>query len=159
MKYDVPLIPQSTSMSCWAASMAMILSWKDNASYDPGMIAANHGGPSYEPSFKNGLDPNDRYILERNGFELEAPQCYMPSTIASLLQSNGPLWIATAAPAPHIRVVTGMSGDRVFINDPAPVNNGSIYTSSFNFFFGQMETLGAQELKQRAPVYVAYQSA
>jgi Papain-like cysteine protease AvrRpt2 len=156
MKYDVPLIPQTTAMSCWAASIAMILGWKNQASYDPQLIAANNGGLSYLPAFDKGLDPNDRYILERNGFELDAPQCYTLNSVQQKVDRHGPLWVASAAPAPHIRVVAGYNGQTLLINDPAPVNQGSQYTSSFTDFFGKMETLGFQELKQRAPVYVAW---
>jgi len=156
MKYDVPLIPQTTSMSCWAASIAMILGWKHQASFDPQLIAANPGGLNYMPQFTQGLDPNDRYILGRNGFAVEAPQCYMPQAVHALIDAHGPLWVASAAPAPHIRVVTGYEGERLFINDPAPVNSGSRYERSFATFFGAMETLGAQEMRQRSPIYVAY---
>ena len=143
-------------MGCWAASIAMILGWKNSASFDPGMIAANPGGLNYEPSLQSGLDPNDRYILERNGFALEPPLCYMLSRIQQLIDSNGPLWVASAVPSPHIRVVTGYSGDQLDINDPWPVNRGARYTRSFATFFGAMETLGGDELNEPAPVYVAY---
>ena len=60
MEYDVPLIPQTTSMSCRAASIAMILGWKNQASFDPRLIAANNGGISYLPAFDSGLDPNSK---------------------------------------------------------------------------------------------------
>jgi hypothetical protein len=160
MIYDVILIPQSTNMSCWAASIAMILSWKNQASFDPQMIASNPGGTNYMPQFANngpGLDPNDKYILERNGFKLEAPQCYTLEAVQGLLAQHGPLWVASQVPAgPHIRVVTGSTGDRLHINDPSPVNQGAKYTRGFNDFFGQMETLGGQELNEPSPVYVAY---
>jgi Papain-like cysteine protease AvrRpt2 len=120
------------------------------------MIAANPGGMSYMPQFTSGLDPNDRYILERNGFTLEPPQCYTADSVDGLLSSYGPLWVASAAPAPHIRVVTGMEGGLMYINDPAPVDQGSTYLQSFSQFWGAMEQLGAQERNQRAPIYVAY---
>src|SRR5262245_41045121 len=134
MIYDVILIPQSTNMSCWAASIAMILSWKNQASFDPQMIAANPGGTSYMPQFANngpGLDPNDRYILERNGFTLEAPQCYTLQAVQGLLAQHGPLWFASLDPAPHIRVITGSTGSQMHVNDPAPVNQGSTYKRGF----------------------------
>jgi hypothetical protein len=160
MRHDVQLIPQATGMGCWAASIAMILGWKNQASFDPGMIAANPGGLDYRPSLQNGLDPNDKYILERNGFELEPPQCYMLSRIQSLIDSNGPLWVAGRLPTipAHIRVVTGYQGQMLYINDPWPVNQGAIYTRSFNSFFGEMEQLGAAELSEPSPVYVAFLS-
>jgi hypothetical protein len=157
MQFDVPLVPQTSTMSCWAASIAMVRGWRDQASYDPQLIARNFGGLDYTPSFVNGLDPNDRYILERNGFAFENPMCYTPQRVQSLLMQFGPLWVAGQVPAgPHIRVITGMNGDLLSINDPAPVNRGSQYTRTFSQFFGQMEDLGARELKQPNPVYVAY---
>ena len=156
MNYEVPLVPQTSRMSCWAASIAMILGWKQQMCIPDTVIAQNPGGLSYMTSYATGLDPNDRYILEANGFGIESPQCYTPAGIESLLQRKGPLWVATWAPGPHIRVVTGMSGTTLNINDPAPVNTGSKYTRSFANFFGAMENLGGRELSERSPVYVAY---
>ena len=156
MKYNVPLIAQSTSMSCWAASMAMILGWRNSQSVSQLAVAMNMGGPSYMPSFANGLNPNDRYILERNGFTLDDPMCYSAALIESMLESYGPLWVASAVPTAHIRVVTGLDKGVLHINDPWPVSRGAKYTRSFSQFFGAMETLGAKEIGQPAPVYVAY---
>ncbi|HET9646252.1 MAG TPA: papain-like cysteine protease family protein [Burkholderiaceae bacterium] len=161
MRHEVILVPQATGMGCWAASIVMILSWKNQASFDPANIAANSGGPSYVPQLASGLDPNDRYILERNGFVVEPPQCYSLTAVQAMID-NGPLWVASYAPlpplgnGPHIRVVTGYEGGRLYVNDPWPVNRGARYTRSFSNFFGQMETLGAREMKEPSPVYVAY---
>lgn len=156
MKYDVPLIPQMSNMSCWAASIAMILGWKKKMSIPDEIIARNPGGKSYMTSYSKGLDPNDKYILRANGFEIDAPQCYTLSSINNLLVRKGPLWVATWAPGPHIRVVAGISGNTLFINDPAPVGSGSRYTRSFKKFFGTMENLGSREMLEHSPVYVAY---
>jgi len=154
--YDVPLFPQSTGMSCWAASIAMILGWKNQQCIADVTIAANHGGQNYLPSLSSGLDPNDRYILERNGFELDAPQCYTLAGVQNLLETRGPLWVACAVPSAHIRVVRGYDGARLHVNDPAPVNVGSQYTRAFREVFGRMEALGERERSEPAPVYVAY---
>jgi len=156
MKYNVPLIAQVDTMSCWAASIAMILGWRNGQSVSQTAVGLNIGGPSYMPNFKTGLNPNDRYILERNGFTLDAPQCYSPELIESMLQYNGPLWVATAVPFAHIRVVTGLHNGVIHVNDPLPVNRGATYVRSFSQFFGAMETLGAKEMGEPAPVYVAY---
>lgn len=75
MNYDVPLFPQTAGMSCWAASIAMILGWKNQVCISDVTIAGNHGGTNYLPSMQSGLDPNDRYILRRNGFRLDDPMC------------------------------------------------------------------------------------
>jgi hypothetical protein len=163
MIYDVVLVPQSNSMSCWAASISMILSWQRNASFDPSQIAKNPGGPSYMPAFNNGLDPNDRYILEQNGFTVQTGQCYQPDAIYSLLDNQGPLWIAglvllpgVTSASPHIRVLTGYDANSLYVNDPWPVNAGRQYPTSYSIFFGEMEKLASQELSQPNPVYLAY---
>ncbi|MCG8093853.1 MAG: hypothetical protein JAZ17_09540 [Candidatus Thiodiazotropha endolucinida] len=156
MKYYVPLIPQMTNMSCWAASIAMILGWKRKMSIPDEIIAKNFGGKNYMTSYANGLNPNDKHILHTNGFEIDAPQCYTINTIHNLLTQKGPLWVATWAPGPHIRVVTGLTGNTLFINDPAPVGRGSKYSRAFSRFFGAMENLGSRETHQHSPVYVAY---
>jgi hypothetical protein len=87
---------------------------------------------------------------------MEAPMCYTPSLVHDRLEAQGPLWVASAVPSPHIRVIRGMEGGMLHVNDPAPVNHGRQYTRSFNLFFGRMEALGGQELNQPNPVYVAY---
>ncbi len=158
MTYDVPLVAQTTNMSCWAASIAMILGWRDQACYSDVNIAANYGGTSYTPSMTNGLDPNDKYILRRNGFAVEWPRCYTPQGFLGLLDDHGPLWVASKPPGggPHIRVVTGYQGSQLYVNDPAPVNRGARYTRSFADFMNDSETLGAEELHEPSPVYVAY---
>ena len=158
MKHEVPLVPQTSSHSCWAASIAMILGWKNSQSIPDEIIAKNPGGRNYMTSYAKGLNPNDRHILTANGFDIDAPQCYTSSAILNLICLRGPLWVATWAPRPHIRVVTGMLGDRLWINDPAPVNSGSQYTRTFSQFFGAMENLGARESNESFPVYVAYLS-
>jgi hypothetical protein len=142
----------------------MILGWKDQASFDPSLIAANPGGTSYVPSLTSGLDPNDRYILGQNGFAVEEPVCYTPAAIERLLNDYGPLWLAglvpltgVASPVPHIRVVTGFENGQVYINDPWPVNRGSRYNRQFStIFVGQMEALGERERSEPAPIYVAH---
>jgi len=156
VQYKVPLFPQTSRMSCWAASMGMILGWKHNASYSDELIARNVGGLDYTTSYTKGLNPNDKYILRANGFEVEPPMCYTREGILTLLRRYGPLWVATWAPNPHIRVVTGMNRNVVWINDPGPVNRGSVYARPFSVFFGAMEELGSRELDQASPVYVAH---
>lgn len=157
--YSVPLIPQTTNMSCWAASIAMILSWKQRRTIPDEVIARNTGGRNYAPYMATGLNPNDVYILNRNGFVMESPRCYTPRVIMELLHAFGPLWVASAVPTPHIRVVSGVTGINVELNDPSPVGSGSKYKMPIVQLFGAMESLGARELGQRAPIYVAHLKA
>jgi hypothetical protein len=169
--YDVPLIPQTTSMSCWAAGIAMIVAWKRRISIDPFMVATNPGGISYLQQFHHaGLNPNDTTILRRWGFVVEAPQSYTVAGFADLLHRYGPLWVAAAVPGPHIRVVTGFqpatpeNNSIVAINDPwevgmqafRPNNRGSRYTRSYLRFTREVSRLGRSELDEPSPVYVAH---
>src|SRR5712692_3469625 len=43
--FDVPLIPQPTKVSCWAAALAMVISYRDQASHTVDEVA-NLGGLS-----------------------------------------------------------------------------------------------------------------
>ena len=63
MRYEVPLVAQTSDMSCWAASIAMILGWRNQQSIPDEIIARNPGGLDYMTSYINSLDPNDTYIL------------------------------------------------------------------------------------------------
>lgn len=38
--HGVSLIPQPTAVTCWAASLAMVASWRDGATYSPATVAA-----------------------------------------------------------------------------------------------------------------------
>jgi hypothetical protein len=168
--YPVPLIPQTTSMSCWAAGIAMILAWKDNVSINPRTIAENPGGVSYLAQFAAGLNPNDTTILTRWGFVTEPPRSYTPEDFSSLLQRFGPLWVAARVPGPHIRVVTGFQPafpsqkSIVAINDPWAVgmnafhwpNQGSQYTRTYLKFMREVEGLARQEMAEPSPVYIAH---
>ena len=170
VNYNVPLIPQTTSMSCWAAGIAMIVAWRNHVIIDPIQIANDPGGISYLAQFQTGLDPNDNYILRRFGLVSEAPMCYTTSALNGLLNRFGPLWVAAAVPGPHIRVVTGLlegtsdQDAQVSINDPwekgmnvfRMPNRGSHYYMTFAEFMGQVETLGSRELSEPLPIYVAH---
>ena len=171
--YRVPVIPQTTNMSCWAAAIAMIVAWKRQITIDPVMIASNPGGISYLAQFLNngpGLDPNDATILRRWGLVAEAPQSYSPSGFADLLRRYGPLWVASSVPGPHVRVVTGFQpaaselSSIVAINDPWEAgmttfrlpNRGASYTRSYLQFTNDVTRLARSEMSQPAPVYVAH---
>ena len=119
---DVPLINQLTNMSCWAASAAMVVGWRDRLSIDPAAIAAGTGIWS---AYTNGLAPGDIPSLATAwGLTMEPPQSYTIDGLRDLVQSKGPLWVAAAVPGLHAIVVTGIysdgSADDTFvrINDP-----------------------------------------
>jgi hypothetical protein len=169
IQYDVQLVPQPTSMSCWAASASMIVGWRENMSIDPQEIV-NGIGHWRTYSINNGLPPDDTTMLRTWGFVTEPPMCYTVDGFRNLLARYGPLWVAAAVPGPHVRVVKGMSGDGspdgtlIYINDPwergmatfRTPNNGSTYTQTFREFMSQMESLGARESSIPGAIYIAH---
>ena len=119
---DVELINQPTDMTCWAASAAMVVGWRDRLSLDPAAIVAGSGAwatysgglaPAYVPAFA------DAWKLTQ-----ESPQSYTIDGLRELLQSKGPLWVGAAVPGLHAIVITGLYSDGtddntfVRINDP-----------------------------------------
>ncbi len=167
VRYNVQLVPQQTGYSCWAAGFAMIVGWRDQMSIDPSEIARATG---YWAQYQSGLHPEDTRVMNVWGFTPEAPQSYTIQGFADLLRNYGPLWVASAEPGPHIRVVTGIQGDgtpdgtRLFINDPweqgmtvfREGNRGSQYTETYRQFIQKQETLARREMSYDAPIYVAH---
>jgi hypothetical protein len=104
------------------------------------------------------------------GLESKNPQSYTVQGFANLLQDYGPLWVASAEPGPHIRVVTGMVGDGtpkgtlVYINDPwqkgmttfSVPNSGSQYTESYEEFEKKQHSLAISESDIEGAIYVAH---
>lgn len=176
VRYNVQLVRQQTDMSCWAAGFAMIVGWRDQISIDPAEIARPTGyWEDYREALNacgvnHGLPPNDREVMNLWGFVPEPPQTYTVDAFADLLRNYGPLWVASAEPGPHIRVVTGIQGDGtpdgtlLYINDPweqgmtifRPNNRGSQYTETYRQFVEKQSTLGGQEINLNAPIYVAH---
>ncbi len=127
-KEDIYLVPQLTGMSCWAASAAMVVGWRDLISINPEEIAR---GAGQWAAYTAGLNPNDVDELARAwGLQKEWPLCYTIEGFRELLESCGPLWIGMAVPSGHAVVVTGLYGNGtpegtfVRYNDPWPVGQG-----------------------------------
>lgn len=163
--YDVQLVPQLTGFSCWAAEAAMLVSWRDNISIDPSEIAAAIG---YWQQYQEGLSAEDTTMFQVWDLTPEPPQTYTIESFGQLLANYGPLWVASAEPGPHIRVVTGISSDgtadntTLYINDPwqrgmtdfSMPNTGSQYTESYREFELKQRTLAIEESNLEG-IYVA----
>jgi hypothetical protein len=133
--HEVPLVQQTTGMSCWAAAAAMLVGWRDCIDIDPDEVA--HGSGRWE-AYRDGLVPEDVKALSNAwGLIMEPPKRYTVRSLRELLERNGPLWVGEASPGLHVVVITGMSGDgtpagtRVRIADPWPVGKGERYTLTF----------------------------
>jgi ABC-type bacteriocin/lantibiotic exporter with double-glycine peptidase domain len=111
--YDVPLVPQPNKLSCWAASMSMLLSYYRGQSSDPeGM--AQEIGTSLRTSYSWGLLEK---VKNHFGFqEIVLPSgCGVTDTTPKQwyewLRSHGPLWVSIVGNPAHAIVVQGISGD------------------------------------------------
>ena len=158
LRFTVPLVPQQTGMSCWAAGAAMVVGWRDQMSVDPSEVARAAGAWA---QYQSGLAAEDTSIFPVWGLEPETAQSYTVDAFYSLLDRFGPLWVAAAVPGPHIRVVTGLEGDgtpdgtTLYINDPWPVGQGAQYTETYTQFVARQETLARQEIKVQG-IYIAH---
>ena len=165
--YDVELVPQQTGYSCWAAGASMLVGWRDKVSINPEEIANAIG---YWKQYEQGLEPEDTTMFKYWGLKSENPQSYTVQGFANLLQDYGPLWVASAEPGPHIRVVTGIVGDGtpkgtlVYINDPwqegmttfSLPNTGSQYTETYEKFEEKQHSLAISERDIESAIYVAH---
>jgi hypothetical protein len=164
--YDVPLVPQQTGYSCWAAGAAMLVAWRDKMSVDPSAIAAATG---YWEQYKHGLQAEDTTMFHAWGLVPETAQTYSVDQFRALLERWGPLWVASAEPGPHIRVAAGIEGDgsasgtRLHIRDPWEPgmqefrlpNAGGSYTETYAEFEAKQASLARTELNVQG-IYVAH---
>ncbi len=169
MRYQVPLIAQPTPSSCWAASIAMVLSWGDPQR-------------NYSPQDVNSLVPDKtlftqgastRELLEIYplfGMEAEPPINYPEEKFLALLQQYGPLFIATYDFAsPHAVVVTGLDPDpnpnkaTVYFNNPC---DGLVQpykaieeNLSYTEFMDNMEMLVRKTAREQRVAFIAHLKA
>lgn len=118
VEHPVALVPQPDKNACWAASMAMLKSFRSDASFDPEAFVREAGG-SLSTSY--GWDQLER-VREHYGFRvIEQPSnaslYHAPTQWAQWLRDFGPLWVVIVG-APHAVVVSGIRGD---LSNPAAV--------------------------------------
>ena len=165
VQYDVPLLGQQTGMSCWAASAAMVVAFRDQVSVDPLEIAmAGNPTPAsqvggYWEKYADGIDfstaTTDK-LFSVWGLTSEPAQSLTIDGLRDMLLQYGPLWTGVAnGVGAHVRVITGIVGDgtpegtAVLINDPWDIgkeefelpNSGSQYPELFTEFVAKQEVL------------------
>jgi ABC-type bacteriocin/lantibiotic exporter with double-glycine peptidase domain len=137
----VPLIPQPTDVSCWAASLSMVLSYRDSKSYAPESVAST-AGMDVTSGYGWGEIAN---AVSTWGLRTEGPACGLPEYWAGLLSSYGPIWIVEVGNPNHAVVVVGVNGDgtqegtTVTLNNPWPPNSGVVETKTFAQFESDFE--------------------
>ncbi len=133
---NVPLIPQPTDVSCWAASLAMVISYRDQTSHTPQDTAAA-GNMDVDTGY--GWDDIKNAVSAWN-LKTEGPSCSLPEQWATWLKSYGPIWIVEVGNPNHAVVVVGIDGDgtpdgtTVTLNNPWPPNAGVVETKSYTDF-------------------------
>lgn len=139
---DVPFYPQTSPKSCWAASAAMIVGWRDRVSIADQSIADMV--PVID-GYRTGLWPRDRSKLaDAWGLVAEPPASYTIDAWAQMLEQHGPLYIDmtwSGASGGHVRVLVGMtsdgnpdgSGTTMYMHDPWPDTPGRIKLSFADF--------------------------
>src|SRR5262249_6274167 len=143
--HGVPLVPQLTGMSCWAAAAAMIVGWRACVDIDPEEVARGTG--RWE-AYRDGLEPEDVDALARAwDLHVEEPRSYGVAELRRLLERHGPLWVGEASGGLHVVVVAGMYGDGapdgtfVRVLDPWPEGRGERYTITFRELAENLEAV------------------
>ena len=178
-QYEVELIPQTTGVSCWASSIAMIVGWRDWVVLNPQEIAE---GVGYWAQYNNESYRVDTTLAadDLNAFEAwslvpDTRLTFSLEEIARLLWEYGPIWVASdealtgeGSNHGHVRVIKGISGDGtpegtlLMINDPwdrnsrrfRTPNTGSQYSETYAEFISKMQHLIQRERNQDA-IYLA----
>jgi V8-like Glu-specific endopeptidase/cell wall-associated NlpC family hydrolase len=151
-----PYYPQSSNASCWAASAAMVVGWRDGRTVSDAEIADKV--PVID-RYTTGMWPTERRALA-DAWDLvaEPPASYTIDTWRDMLGSYGPLYIDmtwNTAGGGHVRVLIGMESDgapdgsdtTMFMHDPWPGTPGRIRLSFADFlalYEGRVGNSGGQ---------------
>lgn len=122
MKLKVPYIMQTGPSDCWHAAVRMIFAYKRGVSINPlGAVYQADAGLSGDCSTIASLAKDTgMVVLPIN------PTSYTGPQLEAMLGSYGPLWmpLRKAGEGPHVMVITGEEGDKVYLNDPGGVPGG-----------------------------------
>jgi ABC-type bacteriocin/lantibiotic exporter with double-glycine peptidase domain len=101
--HSVELVMQTQQMSCWAASTAMMLGYKNNQSYPESAVLQQ-----FAEFGADGADEGEcKQLAFRLGFNVLPNQCSTPEGWEQLL-GGGPIMVGTPS---HVFVLAGIYGD------------------------------------------------
>jgi Papain-like cysteine protease AvrRpt2 len=167
MRYEVPLIPQQTGFSAWAAAAAMLVAWRDEMPINLAELAQGTGAWT---KYKSALQTEDASFFKAWGLATKPAQVYTVDSFVQLIMDTfGPIWVAADPPGSHVRVITGVYGDGtaegtfVLINDPWKAdmtafqtpNPGAIYKETYQQFMKKQLAMTRQGTPASA-LYVGY---
>ena len=151
--HSVELVPQQTSMSCWAAAAAMVVGWKWSVCINPEEIASEIG---FWDQYDSGLTfDNSEDFFQHWDLTIQPLQTFTVQGFAGILE-NGPIWVVTSGGmGGHAVVASAMRGDgtpdgtMLTIYDPwergmesfRTSNRGAIYQQTYTEFVEQQEEL------------------
>lgn len=181
LSYPVDLIPQPDKLSCWAASMAMLLVYRRNkVSLTPEFLA-REVGRSLRTSYSWDMLKAVRQHYQFKEVSLPSNLSFVPPPADwhQWLEQFGPLWVTVAGNPSHAIVVHGISGDltpagthirllnpwddRVkFDDDPIdfhPANQGHADTYRFEEFARLFGTMGLSDYGHWRVLYLGRRSA
>lgn len=142
---SIPLIAQPTEVTCWAASIAMLVGKTPEE-------VCHAAGMSVDEGYGWG---QIQHAVSVWGLTEIGPACGGPDYFAPMLQ-HSPLWIVEVGAPYHAVVLTGMYTDAdtmewdnttVTVNNPWPPGSGAVEEKPFATFANEYE-LGAGSMAQ-----------
>ncbi|HEX9258156.1 MAG TPA: papain-like cysteine protease family protein [Acidimicrobiales bacterium] len=142
---SIPLIAQPTDVTCWAASIAMLVGTTPEEVCEKAGMSVDQG---------YGWD-DIRHAVSVYGLTEIGPACGGPDYFAPMLERS-PLWIVEVGAPYHAVVLTGVYTDsdewdwntaRVTVNNPWPPGSGNVEDKPFLEFANEYE-LGSGAMAQ-----------
>jgi len=163
LSYPVHLIPQPDKLSCWAGSMAMLVSYSRNMSLTPESLASEVGRSlrtSYDWDMLRAV--RQHFLFKEVSLPSNLSFVPPPSDWYHWLDQFGPLWVTIQGNPSHAIIVSGIAGDLTpagtfthvlnpwdigtrFDADPVdfhPANNGHEETYRFDQFASMFGNMG-----------------
>ena len=165
-EYSVQLVEQPNNSSCWAASAAMVVGWRDCVSLTPESMRTD---PYLRRAFASTLPVQGvGHLAQATGLIAEDPRNYTIRGWAELLATYGPLWVGISRnnhpSTRHVVVVAGIEtdgtpdGTNFLIANPS--RQETVYSTQGTFetywlpcgwFLQEYEAIAQQQLQGQAP--------
>jgi ABC-type bacteriocin/lantibiotic exporter with double-glycine peptidase domain len=102
-EYSVEFVPQTQAMSCWAASTAMMLGYRNNQSYPESAVLAQ-----FKEFGADGADEGEcQQLAYRLGFNIVVNACRNAQGWAQMLE-RGPVMVGSPT---HVIVIAGVNNE------------------------------------------------
>jgi len=149
VSYLVPLIPQTTTLTCWFAAAQMVTEYSSQRDQKSTSEQSNLAmlGRRYDVFRVNQRLPYSAVVSFANDVGLRiANLSNACEDLPATLQRCGPLWYMgrwrdDKAGNGHAVVITGISDDAISVNDPLPVNQGTRRELPLQPFFDYLREL------------------